>query len=362
MTQVSSTRDPLDLLIEWARAGQPCALATVTSTWGSSPRPAGSMMAVCANGRIEGSVSGGCVEGAVIEEARGVMDTGHPAALSYGVSSDDAWAVGLACGGLLDVYVAAVRTPAHPQGTLDLAMLETVAEKRRARVPVIVATDMATGASRLLYRTDAAPDGDTSCDLDARLAARAQEVFETGRSLRLEDANGQALWFLHLIPMPPRLLIAGAVHIAQVLAPMAQTTGFSVTVIDPRTQLATPERFPGITLETDWPDETLARLGVDNQTAIVTLTHDAKLDDPTLHYALNGDAFYIGALGSRKTQASRVERLREAGFSEAQIARIHGPVGLAIGAVGAAEIALSILAEIVAVRHNRPLGRVSGWS
>ncbi|ARW17762.1 XdhC family protein [Komagataeibacter europaeus] len=360
MTQVSSTRDPLDLLIEWARAGQPCALATVTSTWGSSPRPAGSMMAVCANGRIEGSVSGGCVEGAVIEEAGNVMATGHPAALSYGVSSDDAWAVGLACGGLLDVYVAAVRTPTHPQGTLDLAMLETVAEKRRARVPVIVATELATGATRLLYQTDAASDA--SSDLAARLDARARDVFETGRSLRLEDEAGQALWFLHLIPMPPRLLIAGAVHIAQVLAPMAQTTGFSVTVIDPRTQLATAERFPGITLETDWPDETLARLGVDNQTAIVTLTHDAKLDDPTLHYALNGDAFYIGALGSRKTQASRVERLREAGFSAGQIARIHGPVGLAIGAVGAAEIALSILAEIVAVRHNKPLGRISGWA
>ncbi|GBQ42368.1 putative xanthine dehydrogenase subunit A [Komagataeibacter europaeus] len=360
MTQVSSTRDPLDLLIEWARAGQPCALATVTSTWGSSPRPAGSMMAVCANGRIEGSVSGGCVEGAVIEEAGNVMATGHPAALSYGVSSDDAWAVGLACGGLLDVYVAAVRTPTHPQGTLDLAMLETVAEKRRARVPVIVATELATGATRLLYQTDAASDA--SSDLAARLDARARDVFETGRSLRLEDEAGQALWFLHLIPMPPRLLIAGAVHIAQVLAPMAQTTGFSVTVIDPRTQLATAERFPGITLETDWPDEALARLGVDNQTAIVTLTHDAKLDDPTLHYALNGDAFYIGALGSRKTQASRVERLREAGFSAGQIARIHGPVGLAIGAVGAAEIALSILAEIVAVRHNKPLGRISGWA
>ncbi|GAB6967685.1 XdhC family protein [Komagataeibacter kakiaceti JCM 25156] len=359
MTQLSSTRDPLDLLIEWARAGQPCAMATVTSTWGSSPRPAGSMMAVCANGRIEGSVSGGCVEGAVIEEAGTVMETGRPISLSYGVSSDDAWAVGLACGGLLDVYVAAVRTTAHPQGTLDLEMLETVAARRQARIPVIVATELATGQARLLYRDDRThPDTDTA----RRLQARAREVFETGRSLRLEDEAGQAQWFLHLIPMPPRMLIIGAVHIAQVLAPMAQTTGFCVTVVDPRSQLATAERFPGITLETDWPDEALARLGVDNQTAIVTLTHDAKLDDPTLHYALNSDAFYIGALGSRKTQASRTERLRETGFAQAQIARIHGPVGLAIGAVGAAEIALSILAEIVAVRHNKPLGRLSGWA
>lgn len=359
MTKLSSTPDPLDLLIEWARAGLPCALATVTSTWGSSPRPAGSMMAVCENGRIEGSVSGGCVEGAVIEEATTVMQTGRPAGLSYGVSSDDAWAVGLACGGLLDVFVAAVSTPTHPQGTLPLAMLETVAEKRRARVPVIMATELATGACRLLY-DDTAPA--TSTDLEGRLAARAHEVFETGRSLRLEDEAGQATWFLHLVPMPPRLLVVGAVHIAQVLAPMAQTTGFSVTVIDPRTQLATAERFPGITLDTDWPDEALARLGIDNQTAIVTLTHDAKLDDPTLQFALGSEAFYIGALGSRKTQASRMTRLQEAGFDAGQVARIHGPVGLAIGAVGAAEIALSILAEIVAVRHNRPLGRVSGWA
>ncbi|MCE2576113.1 XdhC family protein [Komagataeibacter sp. FNDCR2] len=361
MTQLSSTRDPLDLLIEWARAGLPCALATVTSTWGSSPRPAGSMMAVCANGRIEGSVSGGCVEGAVIEEAGSVMETGQPISLSYGVSSDDAWAVGLACGGLLDVYVAAVRTPTHPQGTLDLDLLETVAARRHARIPVIVATELATGQSRLLYKDDGTAPA-TDAAMARKLQARARDVFETGRSLRLEDDAGQPQWFLHLIPMPPRLLIIGAVHIAQVLAPMAQTTGFSVTVVDPRSQLATAERFPGITLETDWPDETLERLGVDNQTAIVTLTHDAKLDDPTLHYALNSDAFYIGALGSRKTQASRTERLQETGFAQAQIARIHGPVGLAIGAVGAAEIALSILAEIVAVRHNKPLGRLSGWA
>ena len=143
---------------------------------------------------------------------------------------------------------------------------------------------------------------------------------------------------------------------------MAQTTGFSVTVVDPRTQLATPERFPGIPLHTDWPDEALEQMGVDNQTAIVTLTHDAKLDDPTLQYALGSDAFYIGALGSRKTQASRMARLGEEGFTPTQVARIHGPVGLAIGAVGAAEIALSILAEIVAVRHDRPLGRISGWT
>ncbi|ATU73691.1 XdhC family protein [Komagataeibacter rhaeticus] len=362
MTKISSLQDPLDLLIDWARAGQPCAMATVTSTWGSSPRPAGSMMAVCANGRIEGSVSGGCVEGAVIEEARTVMDTGRPVALSYGVSSDEAWAVGLACGGLLDVYVTAIRTPGHPQGTLDLELLETVAAKRHARVPVIMATELATGRTRLLYRDAAPPGPQPDNGLETKLHARAAEVFATGRSLRLEDDTGQALWFLHLVPMQPRLLVVGAVHIAQVLAPMAQTTGFDVTVVDPRTQLATAERFPGITLHTDWPDEAMAQMGVDNQTAIVTLTHDAKLDDPTLHYALGSDAFYIGALGSRKTQASRVKRLGDAGFTPAQIARIHGPVGLAIGAVGAAEIALSILAEIVAVRHDRPLGRVSGWA
>ncbi|KAB8124274.1 xanthine dehydrogenase [Komagataeibacter medellinensis] len=361
MTKISYLRDPLDLLIEWARAGQPCAMATVTSTWGSSPRPAGSMMAVCANGRIEGSVSGGCVEGAVIEEAGTAMEMGRPASLSYGVSSDDAWAVGLACGGLLDVYVVAIRSPEHPQGTLELDMLQTVAAKRRARIPVIMATELATGRTHLLYsnpsRTEPDADG-----LEARLHARAMEAFATGRSLRLEDDAGQTTWFLHLVPMQPRLLVVGAVHIAQVLAPMAQTTGFDVTVVDPRTQLATPERFPGITLHTDWPDEALEQMGVDNQTAIVTLTHDAKLDDPTLQYALGSDAFYIGALGSRKTQASRMERLATAGFTPAQIARIHGPVGLAIGAVGAAEIALSILAEIVAVRHDRPLGRISGWT
>ncbi|MBV1834814.1 XdhC family protein [Novacetimonas pomaceti] len=365
MTQPLISHDPLDLAIAWARAGQAAALACVTSTWGSSPRPAGSMMAVSATGRIEGSVSGGCVEGAVIAEAGEVMQDGRPRSLSYGVSSEDAWSVGLACGGLLDVYVESISTPERPTGTLELALLERLLALRQARQPVLLATRLSDGrhivltcGERGLQAPDVLPEDSGHV---ASLSESARQAFHTGRSLRHIDTQAEE-WFLHLIPMQPRLMIVGAVHIAQVLAPMAQTAGFAVTVIDPRTQLATADRFPGITLDTQWPDEALDSLHIDNQTAIVTLTHDAKLDDPTLRHALRGPAFYIGALGSRKTQASRLTRLREDGFSDEQTRRIHGPVGLAIGAVGAAEIALSILAEIVAVRRNAPLGHHPGWT
>ncbi|MCE2578948.1 XdhC family protein [Gluconacetobacter entanii] len=365
MTQTLTSHDPLDLAIAWARTGQATALACVTSTWGSSPRPAGSMMSVSATGRIEGSVSGGCVEGAVIEEAREVMRDGLPRSLSYGVSSEDAWSVGLACGGLLDVYVESVRTPEHPVGTLSLDLLEQISTLRRARRSIILATRLSDGRHIILTRTADGVEAPDALPEDAghvaSLRETARQAFHAGRSLRHTDAQEEA-WFLHLIPMQPHLMIVGAVHIAQVLAPMAQAAGFAVTVIDPRTQLATVERFPGIALDTQWPDEALDHLRIDNQTAIVTLTHDAKLDDPTLRHALRGPAFYIGALGSRKTQASRLARLKEDGFSEDQVRRIHGPVGLAIGAIGAAEIALSILAEIVAVRRNAPLGRHPGWA
>ncbi|GBQ82486.1 xanthine dehydrogenase accessory factor XdhC/CoxI [Gluconacetobacter johannae DSM 13595] len=358
MTQHPLPRDPLDLVLAWAEAGRPAALATVVATWGSSPRPSGSMMAIDATGRIEGSVSGGCVEASVVDAAESVMRGGVPELLSYGVTSEQAWAVGLACGGELDVLVESV----GPEGTLDPALLRQATALRRERRPALLATRLTDMHHILVERTaggHAVAHG--GADLPAHLLPTLDAAFRGGRSARHEAPDGE-VWFLHLLTPPHRLLIVGAVHIAQVLAPLAAATGFAVTVIDPRTQLATPERFPGIPLVTDWPDEALAALEIDDHTAIVTLTHDAKLDDPTLRAALDSPAFYIGALGSRKTQASRLNRLREAGYDDARAARIHGPVGLAIGAIGAPEIALSILAQIVAVRRDAPLARRPGWT
>lgn len=218
-----------------------------------------------------------------------------------------------------------------------LARLRAAIAERR---PVVLATRLTDGEQRLW------PEDPLPPPLEA--AARQATLSDTPATL--DTAEGP--WFLHPHCPPLRLLVVGAVHIAQALVPMAAATGFAVTVIDPRRAFATAERFPGVALREDWPDEAMAALAPDARTAIVTLTHDPKLDDPALIAALRSEAFYIGALGSRRTHAKRVARLQEAGFDEAAIARIHAPVGLEIGALTAAEIAVSILAEIIAVRRG----------
>ena len=218
-------------------------------------------------------------------------------------------------------------------------LLARLLERRAAKRPTVLATRLSDGAQALL------PDPDA----DADLRRASEQALLGGRSARI--AVGGTDWFLDLHLPPSRLLLVGAVHIAQSLAPMAAWFGIEPTVIDPRTSFATEERFPGIALRHNWPDEALAELAPDPTTAIVALSHDPKLDDPALLAAGRGPSFYIGALGSRRSHAVRIERLRAAGLDERDLARIRGPVGLAIGAVTTAEIALSILAEIVAVRR-----------
>ncbi|MFT9442559.1 MAG: XdhC/CoxI family protein [Acetobacter papayae] len=352
----------LDHALHWVRQGQAVAVATVTGTWGSSPRPAGSCMVMAESGRVEGSVSGGCVESDVMHNALRIMAGDAPEVLDYGVSSARAWEVGLACGGRLEVLVEAVRSPACPTGTWPMEILEQLCALMAARRPaVLLRTLDATQHRVLATRADAALEHPAH---DEALGRAALHALATGRGLLTPDSAGQN-WFVQPLLPPPRLLIVGAVHIAQHLARLAALTGFDPIVVDPREALATTERFPGLepgrTLITEWPDEALPALGIDSTTALVTLTHDAKLDDPTLETALGSPAFYIGALGSRKTQASRLERLQQLGYAPEALARIRGPVGLAIGAVGAEEIALSILADIVAVRRNGPLATRRGW-
>lgn len=241
-----------------------------------------------------------------------------------------------------------------------LGLLALSQQERRLAVLV---TRIPDGAQLLLLERDGvlaeADDPDHTRLPVAQLIAAAADAARSDRS-RIATIEAQD-WFLHVHAPPPRLLVVGAVHIAQVLAPLARVAGLAVSVIDPRESFATAERFPGTDLVTLWPDEALRALRVDRHTAIVTLTHDPKLDDPALDVALGSPAFYIGALGSRKTQDFRHDRLFEAGFEEAAIARVRGPVGLPIGAIGASEIALSILAEIVAVRRGGALARRSDW-
>jgi xanthine dehydrogenase accessory factor len=224
------------------------------------------------------------------------------------------------------------------------ATLARIQAARAAKRPVALLTRLSDGA-QLLWPEDAAP---------APLAEAAARAVADDKAANLEHEG--AAWFVQPYAPPLRLILVGAVHIAQALAPLAPAQGFAVTVIDPRRAFATEERLPGVTLNGDWPDEAMAALAPDARTAVVTLTHDPKLDDPALDVALRSEAFYIGALGSKRTHAKRVARLVELGHGEAAIARIHAPVGLDIGAVTAPEIALSIMAEVVAARRGAALG------
>ncbi|ACY17055.1 XdhC family protein [Haliangium ochraceum] len=355
--------DVLQTADAWRRAGRGVALATVVRTWGSSPRPAGSQLAVRDDGAFVGSVSGGCVEGAVVEEGRAAIASGAPRALSFGVSNERAWEVGLACGGKIRVHVA----PLPAAGARDDDVLARVLRARADKRSAVWVSALASGQEWLLFpresrggeREDGAgsgPDiepgagiadegGEAALLEDARAALAAD-------SSRLVERDGEEL-FLRVYSPPLRLIVVGAVHIAQALCPMAALAGFSTTVVDPRSAFATAERFPGVELSHQWPDRALAELTLDHRCAVVTLTHDPKLDEPALAAALGSDAFYIGALGSTRTQAARLKRMRGQGVDDTALERIHGPVGLAIGARSAAEIAVSILAQIVDTLRRR---------
>ena len=288
-------------------------------------------MAVREDGAFIGSVSGGCIEGAVIGEAQAALHDGKPRNLKFGVTNEEAWAVGLACGGTIEVNVTPI-TKAAERATLSA--LNKARDEKRA---VVLATELATGRTQLIY-----PDAGGSGAL-AEAAVKAARHDESASV----DAEGTS-WFLTVFNPPLDLAIIGAVHIAQPLARMAALADYAVRIIDPRTAFATEDRFPQVALSHDWPDEALAAKPLTARSAIVALTHDPKLDDPALTAALRSAAFYIGALGSKQTHARRLERLKEAGFSDAELARIHGPIGLKIGARSPAEIAVSILGEMTA--------------
>ena len=330
----------LDTAARWRAEGRRVALATVVNTWGSSPRPVGSQLAADDAGAFVGSVSGGCVESAVIAEARAILKGAPARLLGFGVSDEQAWEVGLACGGKVEIFVQSLA------GQEDL--LASLRRVCAARMPALVAIDLADGRSALLAEGEVAGDA----ELRALLAGDVARVLREEQS-RVVERDGRR-YFLHVFAPPRRLALVGAVHIAQALIPMAVAAGYDVTVIDPRSAFAAESRFPGVTMTHEWPGTALAAFAPDRRSAVVTLTHDPKLDDPALAAALRSDAFYIGALGSRKTHAARLHRLREQGFGDADFARIHGPVGLPIGAVSPAEIAVSILAELTQALRGAP--------
>jgi xanthine dehydrogenase accessory factor len=303
-----------EIALGWHRAGRGVALATVTATWGSAPRPVGSLLAIAGDGSMAGSVSGGCVEAAVVAEALEAARDGRARALAFGVSDDDAFAVGLACGGRIAVRLDPVG------GTLPVALLERLVDERARRRGIAHVIDTVNDTHRL-DPPDAHPDR-----------------FRTDRSGFDEDG----ITFVAVHNPPLRMIVVGAVHIAQPLLAMARLAGYDATLVDPRPAFAATERFPDERIVDDWPDDALATLAPDARTAVVTLTHDPKLDDPAIRAALASTAFYLGCLGSNRTHAKRLERLADV----AGLERIHAPVGLDIGARTPAEIAVSVMAEV----------------
>lgn len=299
---------PLEVGAGWQAAGHAVALATVVETWGSAPVPAGAHLVVRDDGAFEGSVSGGCVEAQVIEVARALLRGGPPRLLELGVDDACAQGVGLPCGGTIRVFVGPLGDPAP------------LLRARAARRSVLSVTRLDTGA---------------------------REVREEASARPTPQLDGDRLIQPHVPPL--RLVLVGASHVAQAVCEMAIPLDLEVTVVDPRAAWLTEARFPRAGRVVDWPGpETLA---LDARAGLVALSHDPKIDDPALAHALGTDALYVGALGSRRSHEARLDRLRAEGWEEAALSRIHGPVGLPLGARTPAEIALSILAELVRVQR-----------
>ncbi|KAB2343034.1 XdhC family protein [Actinomadura rudentiformis] len=364
-------RDVLDDIVRWYETGETFGLATVVNTFRSAPRPPGAAMAVSASGEVAGSVSGGCVEGAVYELAQSVIGSGEPVLRRYGVSDDDAFAVGLTCGGILDILV-------EPVGPASFPEFGAVAASIAAREPVAVATVVAgpgqIGARRIVWPDRAAG----SLAPGASYAGRLDDaVDDDARGMLAQGLTGQRHYgregerrldeltvFVHSFAPPPHLLVFGAIDFAAAVARIGKFLGYHVTVCDARGVFATPKRFPDADeVVVKWPHKFLGEIEVDARTAICVLTHDPKFDVPLLEVALRTPAGYIGAMGSRRTHDDRLKRLREAGLGDAELARLRSPIGLDLGARTPEETAVSIAAELIQLRwggSGRPLTDTSG--
>jgi xanthine dehydrogenase accessory factor len=353
---VHSVRDILDQIEKWWAAGETFGLATVVRTFSSAPRDPGAALAVSAGGEVVGSVSGGCVEGAVYELCGEVTSSGNPVLQRYGVSDDDAFSVGLTCGGTIDILVEPVSRQSYPE-------LGEIAAAVRAAEPVGVATIIAgpghIGARRVIWAADRPSSGtlgsgdrlDQAVDDDARgmLAQGLTGVRRYGPDG--ERRRDELSVFVQSFAPPPRMLVFGAIDFAAAVARIGKFLGYQVTVCDARGVFATRARFPEADeVITDWPHRYLTGISTDERTVICVLTHDPKFDVPVLEIALRRPAAYIGAMGSRRTHTDRLDRLREAGLSADELARLRSPVGLDLGARTPEETAVAIAAELIQLR------------
>ena len=319
---------PIGAARRWLDEFGQVALATVVSTWGSAPVPVGGQLVVAPGERFDGSVSGGCVEADVIAEAADVVAAGRPKLLEFGILEETAWRAGLPCGGTIKVLLEPL------DRARDTGYLDAVLAAQRARKALVVLTELATGVHRVF-------------EADTPMPPEIAAYMTKGESRLIDGPEGQT--FVQALVPPVRVVIVGATHVGQVLMDLAKRIGYDVVVVDPRSAFATADRFGGTIALTEWPEASLKSLGLDSRTAVVALTHAAHLDDEALSAALRSDCLYVGALGSKTTHAKRLERLRAGGLSDTELGRIHAPIGLSIGAKGPAEIAVSILAEIVKV-------------
>ena len=342
-------KELLPTLDLWLAQGEKIALATLVDTHGTTPRPAGARLCLTESGKMEGSISGGCLEGDVFTRGLQVLEDSRTVLTRYGIESDVGVAVGLSCGGEVDVLIE----PFEDDATWR-AFRASIENHRPAALCTTLAPEAWLGR-RLTVLAEGRTEGGIDPEIDAVLKERATALWQDGGHEILEaEVAGEAVRVvIEAFSPPPRLYIVGATHIATILCPMASTLGFHVSVIDPRTPFATTSRFPQADrLVLEWPHEFLAREELDESAYVITLTHDMKFDIPTLTEALGSKARYVGALGSRRTHGKRLIELRSEGLSESDLERIHTPIGLDLGGRAPEEIALSILAELVATRHG----------
>ncbi|MEE3327364.1 MAG: XdhC/CoxI family protein [Myxococcota bacterium] len=342
-------REILPTLDRWLDTGEKIALATLVDTHGTTPRPAGARLCLTESGLMEGSISGGCIEGDVFTRGLQVLEESKAVLTRYGIESDVGVAVGLSCGGEVDVLIEPFQ-----DDRVWRAVREAIENRRPAALCTTLAPEPWLGR-RLAVLGDGQTEGGIEAEVDALLTQRAPDLWKDGGHEILEtEISGEPVRVvIEAFAPPPRLYIVGATHIATILCPMASTLGFHVSVIDPRTPFATPSRFAQADqLILEWPQEFLAREELDDSAFVLTLTHDMKFDIPTLAHALRSEAGYVGALGSRRTHEKRLSELRAEGFDEVDLGRIHTPIGLNLGGRSPEEIALSILAEVVATRRG----------
>jgi xanthine dehydrogenase accessory factor len=334
-------RDILANIKQWIASGEIIALATVIQTWGSSPRKAGSCMALTASGRIVGSVSGGCVENAVIEAGLESLKSNRAQLLHFGVADETAWEVGLACGGSIGIFVQ----PLHPD-FFQTFLSALIDETPVVHVTVISGADDLIGREMLVSESGLVA-GSLGNEWDNAVLKIGIDALYQGASRRVQLSDSLEVFLDVLLPSPT-IVVVGGVHIAVALVSLAKTLGYRTVLIDPRKAWGSAERFPNVdVLIQAWIDDAFRQINITRSTAVASLTHDPKLDDPALKIALNSSAFYVGALGSKTTNEKRRARLMNDGMSEDQLARLHAPIGLDIGASTPEEIALAIMSEVV---------------